>query len=461
VIDYNGNWTRLAAGYEKIYLRPVGSISLDNDPELCYNISMIKDYTDEATGVAIPVGTIAHRVETALIPITAQMNNTSLRVNKETWRRNLAAMSDLLGKQNQACYDEAGYRFQTNSSADCAKLLFDKMGLEPLRKTATGKVSVDKETLLALEAQGCKIAGLIAQARESRAKLSQLEKWEEYANAGEVRATWLQFGTPMGRYSCEEPNLQNRILEVRETIEPLPGWTFVSVDQAQAEYVVWASLAKDTLLSETFLSGQDLHQRMINEIMSQIPDFQTAIREKDPRQYGKRTNFALLYLMQEWTLARDLGVSVEMARHIISAWNARAPQAAKYLQDYLAEFQKTGVAYTAFGRIRNLPIKEAKGHMKHELNKTAWHHHNAGTAAEILKIRQVRVMNNLVKAGFGSEVARCALQMHDELIVMCKDEIVPQVQAIMVEQFRREVAGYLPMRLTEKTGKTWLAVSKD
>lgn len=104
-------------------------------------------------------------------------------------------------------------------------------------------------------------------------------------------------------------------------------------------------------------------------------------------------------------------------------------------------------------------IRGARGHKLHELTKTMWHHHNAGTAAEALKIMQLRAWK-AVRALFPVEEAAIALQMHDELIWQVRDDLVEQVADLNKTAFSREINGLLPFRLTVKIGQNWLETSK-
>ena len=114
---------------------------------------------------------------------------------------------------------------------------------------------------------------------------------------------------------------------------------------------------------------------MIEEVRKAAPDVN--LHEEDPRQSGKTINFALLYLMQPFVLAKKLGITTEEAAMIIAAYKARAPIASAYIESYLAGVAKTGMTHTKFGRTRHVPdMKKARGPRLHELRKTAWHHHN-------------------------------------------------------------------------------------
>lgn len=436
-----------------------GKLSLDNDGEMEYNSDM-KEIRVTQFNVIIPAGSNSLKIERALEPITEEMNRTPLVVNPETWRRNLDAMEREVERLNAEAHRIAGKKFRTNSSKDCCQIFFEERGLPIQRTTPSGTPAMDKDTLQALQAiDNDGLAEAVINAREGQSKLSQLNSWETYAKAGTVQATWNQQGTPMARYSCDTPNLQNRITEIRETIEAPAGYKLISLDLGQAEYVTWASLSGDPTLGQSFIDGTDFHRRMHDEVRVAAPDIN--LHETDPRQAGKTINFALLYLMQPFALGKKLGIHPDEAQKLIDAYYARAPLAKKYMEDVLKQAAATGQISTKFGRTRYMPeLKTAKGRFLHEARKTAWHHHNAGTAAEVLKLKQVKVHRTIRREGMDYDAARIGLNMHDELILIVRDDLVERVKELAVEKFKEPLQGFLPFRVDVRVGQNWLQISK-
>lgn len=399
-------------------------------------------------------------IDTVLAPITAEMNETPLVVNKETWAKNLAKITSEKNVAVKLCRDVTGEPlFAPNSLKDCAREFVDKRGLSG-RLTKTGATSIDKDQLIRWEAGGDKLALIVRAARELITKESQLKAWKQYAEAGSVQPTWDQNGTPMARYTSDEPCLQNRIVEIRETIEPLPGYSFVSTDLGQAEYVGWGSLSGDPLLAEIFTSGKDLHVEMFERLKDKAPGLN--MRGETPRQLGKTINFALLYLMTDGALAGKLGISRDEAKAIMAAYEAIAPKAVQYRTDYLAQCAERGFTETKWGyrRFMAKPDGDQKSAVVHDWEKTSWHHHNSGSAAEILKQLTVWTMKAVRDAGITGILARPCLNLHDELILMVRDDKVEQVKRIMVEQFSQQIEGFLLFKIDCRTGKTWLEISK-
>ncbi len=381
-------------------------------------------------------------LERRLEPITIELNAFPLRVNKARWQTNYDAADYIAGSLIQYCrYLAKSDLFRPNSPADC--------------RNALGIESSDKDTLTALVNNGNDLAEAVLDARSAIACLGQLRKWTTIAEYGSVQPVWCSLGTPHGRYTSERPCLNNRIRPIRQTIEPDPGFSFLSMDLSQAEYVTWASLSGDLTLSELFLSGQDFHVAMAELVLTLVPDWD--LRGQEPRQAGKTLNFSILYLMMPYTLAIKLGCSQAVARRIIKTYYKRAKGGIRYIHQVLSDAHELGFVETHFGRRRYCGEYQngAGERERHEIEKTLWSHVNAGTAAELVKFKQVDIWQTLRREGFTSNQVRLSLNQYDQLIWSVRDDLLSEVQPIVTEIWSRRVPGFLPFRSQITIGKNW------
>jgi DNA polymerase I len=265
-------------------------------------------------------------------------------------------------------------------------------------------------------------------------------------------------GTPHGRYTSDSPCLNNRIPFIRETIEPVPGHSFLSMDLGQAEYCTWASLSGDEVLGHAFRTGRDFHTDMALRIKTQVPQW----NPEDLRAGGKLVNFSILYQMTPFALARKLGCSSETATAIIDAYYSRVPVAAMYIQDVLARAEELGFVETFFGRRRYCPEYKLTINKReqHEIEKSLWSHVNAGSAAEVTKQKQLRVWETLRRIGLTTDHVRLVIQNYDECIWAVRDDVLGEVKEIAEEQWTQREPGFLSFQSTIQTGKTWGEVSK-
>lgn len=399
-------------------------------------------------------------LEERLKPITAEMNAFPLRVNCETWQCNLGKAEEVAAFNNSYCEFLSGDpEFRPNSAADCSKALAAK-GHEPRYNKETKRVCVDKDVLSELSTQGEVLADAVLAARSAISRLSQLRAWAPYARAGWVKPTWDSLGTPHGRYTSDAPCLNNRIDLIRETIEPDPGYLFLSLDYSQAEYVTWGSLSQDPTLSRLFIEGRDFHVEMARAIRKLVPNWD--LRGQDEREAGKTINFSILYQMQGFTLARKLGCSVDIALKIIDAYYERIPTAKIYISSVLAAAEYLGYCDTFYGRRRHCPeyAVAGSGRDQHELEKTLWSHHNAGSAAEYVKFKTVRIWEALRLEDYDEFEVRLALNMYDEILFHVRAELLDEVKALILPIWTRQESDFLPFKSTINEGDTWGKASK-
>lgn len=386
-------------------------------------------------------------LEERIKPTTDELNSKPLKVNKQTWITNLEAAEEAAYFNIDYCRHLANDdSFRPNSSADCVRVL--------------GTTKTDKDSLCELANEGCALADAIIDARSAISRWSQLRAWKPFAEVGYVQPHWNSLGTPHGRYTSEGPCLNNRIEPIRETVEPDEGYSFLSLDFSQAEYVVWASLSKDQILSTLFLQGRDFHAAMAESICKAVPSWD--LRGEEPRAAGKTINFAVLYQMKAHTLARKLGTSVEVASRIIKAYYSKAPVAQAYIAHVLAMAEELGFTETHYGRRRYCPEYKSmpNGREAHEIEKTLWSHVNAGTSAELVKRKQILTWEALRREQFTPDQARLSLNQFDEVILMVRDDSLDDVRTIASEIWRSKENGFLPFQVGVQFAKNWKECSR-
>lgn len=408
----------------------------------------------EEFDVIIPEGSQSYLIETGLDAVTAEMNRTPLSIDKNTWVSTIAKQQLLQEDLRAKCQSLSSIEdFNPASRTHCMKEFLQVRGLPVLRGTKAGQPALDKEVLEMWADMGDSLAHLVVLAREAATVHSQLTAWKPYADAGFVQTKWLQYGTPHGRYSSESPCIQNRVLPIRETIVSKEGYKFISLDWGSAEYVVWASLSKDPFLSKVFLEGSDLHTEMGARLSPILGS------ECDLRKAGKTVNFALLYGMLPVTLGKILDIDVTEALKVKGTFEQYATSAVRFRNDIILHAMKSGFVETAFGRRRMVKVSTYWGGKDDGANKTAWHHVNAGTAAELLKWNTLLQWES-VRKSYSYDQARLVINMHDEVIWEVKDSLVPSVREVLLSIMSTPPEGFLPFKVDCRVGSNWLEISK-
>lgn len=389
-------------------------------------------------------------IEKRFTAICDEMNANPIHISQVNYAKELGkAQSTFSLLEAEARRMVNNSKFRPNASADCVAH-FRANGANLSRKTPKGEPCMDKEVLQEL-ARTYPEATVIIQAREALAILGQLRKWKEMADAGSVQPQWNQFGTPMGRMSCEGAALQNRVMEVRKTVVPSEGHIFLSCDISQLEYRMWASLSQDPVLIAAFnKEGRDFHQVMGDLVSQYLP------KDADIRKSGKTINFALLYRMMARTLAGKLGIPLEDAEGIVNKYMAQASVAEAYAQRILKEFRRTGIISTVFGRSRDLKelVFSSDRKVEAEAIKTAWHHHNAGSAADLMKWMMCEVDDALIKADLKKYV-KWVINMHDEFILEVQKGYENWVKQVVEENVRVPYPNWVPMVNSIVIAETW------
>lgn len=79
---------------------------------------------------------------------------------------------------------------------------------------------------------------------------------------GRVHANYNQYGAKTGRFSSNEPNLQNipsKNHEIRQMFKAQDGYVLVGADYSQQEPMVTAYLSNDKKMQDAFIQGKDIY----------------------------------------------------------------------------------------------------------------------------------------------------------------------------------------------------------
>ncbi|HEY5307927.1 MAG TPA: DNA polymerase I, partial [Casimicrobiaceae bacterium] len=355
--------------------------------------------------------------------------------------RLLAQQSRQLGERvlalEQEAHQLAGQPFNLGSPKQLGEILFQRMGLPVVKKTATGQPSTDEEVLQELAADYPLPKVLLEHRSVSKLKSTYTDKLPLMVNArtGRVHTTFAQATAVTGRLASNDPNLQNipvRTAEgrrIREAFIAPVGHVLVSADYSQIELRIMAHLSEDPALVNAFHEGRDIHRATAGEIFGVPPDDVTS----EQRRYIKAVNFGLIYGMGAFGLAQQLGIERGAAQQFIDKYFARYPGVAQYMQRTREVAREQGYVETVFGRRLWLPdIKAAGGPRRAGAERAAINAPMQGTAADLIKLAMIAVQGWLDQEQLGTKLL---LQVHDELVLE-----VPESE---VERVRRDLPGHM------------------
>ena len=277
-------------------------------------------------------------LELPLIPIIGRMQYHGVSLDVDFLREMSARLAADIVRLEAAIHDAGNIgKFNIGSPKQLNNVLFDALELptDGLKKTKLG-FSTDSTTLEALRDEH-PIISMIEEYRElSKLKSTYVDALPELVNAGTGRlhTSYNQTGSATGRFSSNNPNLQNipirteRGREVRRAFVAPPGYVLLAVDYSQIELRVMAHISQDETLIEAFHRGLDIHQATAAAVYGIEPTDVTY----EQRNFAKRVNFGLMYGMGAFRLARDSDLTLAEAEDFIGTYFERMPGVERYIQ---------------------------------------------------------------------------------------------------------------------------------
>ncbi len=331
----------------------------------------------------------------------------------------------------QRAHELAGQPFNLGSPKQVGEILFGKLGLPAVKKTASGAASTDEEVLEKLAQDYPLPKALLEHRALSKLRSTYCEKLPAMVQpgTGRVHTSYGQAIAITGRLASSEPNLQNipvRTPEgrrIREAFIAPPGSHILSADYSQIELRIMAHISGDAGLRAAFAQGEDVHRATAAEVFGVAPE---AV-DNDQRRTAKVINFGLIYGMTSFGLAANLGIGKEAARLYIDRYFARYPGVARYMEQTRAGARRQGYVETVFGRRLWLPeINSPNGPRRQAAERAAINAPMQGTAADLIKLAMIAVQDWLRAQGLRTLLV---MQVHDELVFEVPDAELEQVRA--------------------------------
>ena len=402
---------------------------------------------------ALGLTALHSELELPLCRVLADMELCGVAVDREALR----AFGEMLSGRIRACQDAiftyAGGEFNINSTRALGEVLFEKLGLPPVKKTKTG-YSTNIDVLEKLRRHHPIVQSIIDYRMLTKLDSTYCEGLlKVIAPDGRIHTTFQNTVTATGRLSSTEPNLQNIPVrtelgsELRRMFVPRPGWVLVDADYSQIELRVLAHIAGDRLMQQAFLSGEDIHRATAAQVFGVAPGDVTP----EMRRHAKAVNFGIVYGISEFSLAEDIGVTRAEAKAYIDSYLARYEGVRRYMHDIVDFARENGYVATMFGRRRDLPDIHSKNfNVRSAAERIALNTPIQGTAADIIKKAMLRTADALAPLR-----AQLVLQIHDELIVECPREEAEQVKKLVTEAMEGAAQLAVPLSAEAKIGESW------
>ena len=394
-------------------------------------------------------------IELPLCEVLYRMEKRGIAIDRNL----LVQFGDMLTRRIDDCekliYSYSGEPFNINSTRQLGELLFDKLGLPPVKKTKTG-YSTNADVLEKLKHKHPIIPAIMDYRMLTKLKSTYADGLlKVICEDGRIRTTFQNLVTATGRLSSTEPNLQNIPVrtdlgaEIRKMFVPKPGCVLVDADYSQIELRVLAHIADDSVMREAFCGGTDIHTLTAAQVFGVPLDAVTSLQ----RRHAKAVNFGIVYGISEFSLAEDIGVSRYEAKEYIESYLEKYAGVRAYMKNVVADARETGFTQTMFGRKRYIPeLKSSNFNIRSGAERIALNTPIQGTAADLIKLAMIRVETALNR---NFPEAQLLLQVHDELIVECPVELAEQVAALISREMETVAQLSVPLTAEAKSGESW------
>ena len=347
--------------YQRKYLRP------DSEREDMRNMYYVFKNIEMA---CLPV--VADMEDAGVLLDTEYANDLSVKYTAllEEKKNKFYRLCDDFGEKLDAYRQKAGaankleYPINITSSTQIAIMLYDVLKLEcpdPKKPRGTGE-----EILSKIDHP---IAKAILEYREVKKLLTTyIDKLPECVNPkdGRIHCKFNQYGADTGRFSSQDPNLQNipsHNKDIRKMFIASPGYVLMSSDYSQQEPKVMTQMCQDPKMIKAYQEGKDLYAEIAalsfnttyENCLEFRPDGTTNPEGKARRSQAKSILLGVLYGRGVPSIAEQLGTTTKKAQAIKDSVFKGFPAIPKFEQDSLNMAYEQGYVTTLWGRKRRLP----------------------------------------------------------------------------------------------------------
>lgn len=307
-------------------------------------------------------------------------------------------------------------------------LLYRHMGLPVLGFTPKGDPAVDEGALIRLMLQlpDKKIQRLLRTILAYRkydklvgtylAKLDPNHPDPHVDRNYVARPSFNAAGAGTRRLSCNDPNMQNWPISMRDMIVARDGKWLVSADLGQLEFRLEAAFAGDKPLLRAFASGADVHSLNAANIFGgfdrETPEARKELRTLAKRYaYGRRGGSPEAIWMSIIVEAPESGITISTIRKMDRAFKKAHPRLGKY--------QNSIVSQARTADYIELPLTGRRIHYHGKVVPTEPPAHNIqGTAADIMNAAMIKLRKSL-----NPKKEQLILQIHDDMMLETSDPV--------------------------------------
>ncbi|HEU0086019.1 MAG TPA: DNA polymerase [Candidatus Paceibacterota bacterium] len=378
---------------------------------------------------------VYEEIEKPIIPTIKEMQEVGIKIDKEYFKKLSLEYHKELDKITAIAYKMAGKEFNLNSPKQLGEILFGVLGLKSKKKSASGSFSTSISVLEELEDKHPIIKKIMEHRELSKLLSTYIDVIPGMVGEdGRLHAEFTQNGASTGRFSSQNPNLQNLPIKselgkrIRSAFVAEKGWKLAAFDYSQIELRAAAILSGDKKMVQIFKDRKDVHAGVASFVFGVPQDEVTA----EMRRQAKVINFGIIYGMGVSALKKNLGGTREEAQKFYDNYFVQFEGLRDYLDSIKKFAEQHGYTLTLFGRRRMFPdINSRIPFLKAMALRTATNAPVQGTAtADIIKLAIRHAREDLEKEGILDKV-RLVLQIHDELVYEIKEDVLEKAEKVI------------------------------
>jgi len=397
-------------------------------------------------------------VEMPLVSVLATMEYNGVSVDVKLLREISGELAEKLKTLSDEIHELTGSVFNIDSPKQLAEVLFDKIGLEPIRIGKAGR-STDVTVLEQLANRHPAIGLILEYRRLGKLKNTYTDKLGSLINpkTKRIHTSFNQTITATGRLSSSSPNLQNIPIrtkigkKIRSAFIPAGKHNCIlSADYSQIELRLLAHFSRDNTLRSAFDHDQDIHRF----VASQIYDVPLSKVTDKMRSACKAVSFGIIYGQGALGLSRTIGISIPEAKKFIDDYFKRYGSIRKFMDDIIEAAKRTGYAQTIMNRRRKIPDLNNKNTNKRaRAKRLAVNTVIQGSAADLIKIAMINIQRKIEKEKLP---VKLILQIHDELVFELPAAQAEKHAKWINKEMSDAIKLDVPLKVDIKYGRNWL-----
>ena len=393
-------------------------------------------------------------IEMPLLYVLADMENAGIICQKKVLDDMALELNAKLELITSEIYNLAGCTFNIGSPKQLGEILFEKLKIAKGKKNKTG-YKTDVKVLEKLIDKHPIVEKILEYRNLAKLKSTYIEGLATYIlDDGKIHTIYKQTLTRTGRLSSVDPNLQNIPIreelgrKIRKAFVPSND-CFLSADYSQIELRIMAHLSNCQSLINAFLNDEDIHTHVASEVFKVSEDAVT----KNMRRCAKAVIFGIIYGISGFGLGENLHISKKEADMFIERFHELYPEVKKYTDQKIDEAKENGYVKTLFDRKRIIEEINNPNYLIRQMGeRMAMNTPIQGTSADIMKMAMIKVYNRFKEENIKSKIL---LQVHDEIIVDCKNEELDLIKKIVKEEMENVYKLSVPLKVELDTGTDW------